>query len=245
MPQKAQSEPAAAQAAAATEQRVTQESAVEVDKLEEVTSIEASRDSPRLALGPASGDPAPPLPPPHLRQEIVLGKYDEGKQQFEARYTHSLADVKQAMMRTQVHSVYSPYWCKVQVLTQLLAARAPAVPSSQPRRPVYLLYWYKSTNTDAEGAEQHELQRYITTSLVPQCKDAKGIGASSENPLKQRKTKNKTKQKTKQKNSFCVWLCCRCVLCVCVCVCVCVVVKGGGRHRVREHRERDCDRNRS
>ena len=71
-----------------------------------------TRDSPRLALGPASGDPAPPLPPPHLRQEIVLGKYDEGKQQFEARYTHSLADVKQAMMRTQVHPVYLLYWCK-------------------------------------------------------------------------------------------------------------------------------------
>jgi len=80
---------------------------VEVEKLEEVTSIEPSRDSAK-----ASGDLAPPPPPPHLRQEIVLGKYDEGKQQFEARYTHSLADVKQAMMRTQVHSVYLLYWCK-------------------------------------------------------------------------------------------------------------------------------------
>ena len=83
---------------------------MELDKLEEVTSIEASHDSAKAVA--ASGDLAPPLPPPHLRQEIVLGKYDESKQQFEARYTHSLADVKQAMLRTQVHSVYLLYWCK-------------------------------------------------------------------------------------------------------------------------------------
>jgi hypothetical protein len=29
------------------------------------------------------------------------------------------------------------------------------------RYSVYLLYWYKSTNTDAEGAAEHRIHRYL------------------------------------------------------------------------------------
>ena len=90
---------------------------------------------------------------------------------------------------------------KAQILTQkaLLDDYLYALPLCA-RYSGFLLYWYKSTNTDAEGAGSL-VQRY-------------GVAVVSGTPVDK-----DSSQQVVRPLDVCV---CVCVCCVCVCVCVCV-----------------------